>query len=151
MDTVKIIVAALAARAEAGLNPTAKKEITDAYNGIKKLIQHRYSKIDLKLLEELPESKSQQEYIAKELVAVSAFEDKELMSLIKTLIDIMEKYNLPASTVTGIDLENVKASFLKVSEVTSKGTGIKVKNSEFPNGIDFGIVRSGDTEKSPKG
>jgi hypothetical protein len=43
----------------------------------------------------------------------------------------------------GVDLEKVKAAFLRAGSVDAEGTGVKVREAEFTGGIDIGSVDAG--------
>ncbi len=143
MDPITIIVAALAAGAAAGLKSTTETAITDAYNSIKELIQRKYGAVDLTPLETKPESEVKQASVAEDLTAAGAVEDQELLHRAKALIDAVGKHDPTAAAAIGVDLEDVKAAYLKVEEVIADATGVKVHNSEFRDGIDIGKVKAG--------
>ncbi len=73
MDTIGIIVSALASGAAAGLKPITEKAIKDAYAGLKSMIQRKYSRVDLLPIENKPESQSKRESVAEDLVDRNSF------------------------------------------------------------------------------
>ena len=144
MDPVSMVVTALALGAAAGVKGTAEQVIKDAYTGLKALIQGRYKEVQLTALEQQPGSKAKRDSVAEELIKAGAAGDHELLAKAKALIDGVEKHDRAAVETVGIDLEKVKAAYLKVKTVTSQGTGVRVKNSDFSRGIDIDGVQSGE-------
>jgi len=148
MDAVSVIVSALASGAAAVLKPTAEKAIKDAYAGLKSIIQRKYSGVDLSPIENKPASRSKRESVAEDLVDAGATGDQELLDLAKALIDAVARHDKAAATVIGVDLQEVKAAYLDITKVTTSGTGVRVKKSEFHGGIDIGEVNAGETGES---
>ena len=147
MDPIGLIVSALASGAAAGLKPTAEKAITDAYAGLKSMIQRKYGRVDLLPIENKPESQSKRESVAEDLVDAGATGDQELLDLAKVLIDAVAAHDKGAAMVIGVDLEEVKAAYLNIKRVTTSGSGVKVKKSAFEGGIDIGAVNAGEVDK----
>lgn len=143
MDPITIIVTALAAGAAAGLKPTAEKVVKDAYAGIKALIQRKYARVNLSPLEAKPESEAKRASVQEDLADAGADGDQELLAQAKVLIDVVEQHDRAAARAIGVDLEEVKAEFLRVQKVTAEGTGVKVRRGEFTGGIDIGEVEAG--------
>ncbi len=143
MDSISIIVSALASGAAAGLKPTAEKIVKEAYAGLKGIIQRKYNDVDLRPIENKPESESKRESMAEDLADAGASGDQELLDLAKILIDALAKHDKATAAAIGVDLEEVKAAYLNIKKVTSTGAGVKVKKGEFKGGIDIGEVSAG--------
>lgn len=146
MDPISIIVSALASGAAAGLKPTAEKIITDAYAGLKGMIQRKYNNVDVRPVENKPESESKRESVAEDLADAGATGDQELLDLAKVLIDAVAKHDKATAAAIGVDLEEVKAAYLNIKKVTTTGAGVKVKKGEFEGGIDIEEVSAGKLE-----
>ena len=43
----------------------------------------------------------------------------------------------------GVDLQRVRAAFLRVQSVEAVATGLRVQDGEFTGGIDLGRIRAG--------
>jgi hypothetical protein len=149
MDIITVIVTPLAAGAAAGLKPTAERVITDAYAGLKALIQGKYAPVDLTALENRPESATTRTSVAGDLAHAGAAGDQELLTRAKALIDAVEQYDRETMRAIGVDLEEVKAAYLKVQNVTAEGTGVQVRKAEFTEGIDIREVQAGQWRNSP--
>ena len=150
MDPITMIVSAIAAGAATGLKPLAEKVISDAYEGVKSLIQRKYSKVGqaLTVLESKPESESKRASLQEDLAGTGAAEDTELLDKIKVLIEALENHKPEIPAAIGVDLKEVKAAYLKAEKVMAEGTGVKLENSEFSGGIDLGEVRAGNVKDS---
>ena len=138
------IVLALAAGAAAGFKSTASQAVTDAYNGLKALIQHKYSGVDVTPLEKKPDSDAKRTSLAEDLTEAGAGQDQELLTHAQALLTAVQAHNPSAAAAIGIDLDHVKAAFLKAQTVIAEGTGVKVTDAEFTGGIDLGEVRAGN-------
>jgi hypothetical protein len=142
MDFITIIVTALVAGAAAGLKPTAEKAITEGYTAIKGLIQRKYAQVDLTPLEARPASEVKRASVAKDLAEAGAAGDQVLLAQAKALINTIAQHDQATMRAIGIDLEEVKAAYLRVQTVIAEGTGVKVRGSEFTAGIDIGEVEA---------
>ncbi len=89
MDSITIVVAALAIGAAAGLKPTAEKVVKDAYSGLKTLIQHKYGNVSLEALEKKPASELKQASVKEDLTDAGAEADSELLDQSNVLLDIV--------------------------------------------------------------
>ncbi len=67
MDPISIIVTALVAGAATALKPMTEQAIKDAYAGIKGLIQRKYGRVDVGMLETDPTSKARQAVVKEDL------------------------------------------------------------------------------------
>jgi hypothetical protein len=138
-----MIVLALAAGAAAGLKPAAEQAVRDAYAGIKRLIQDRYAQIELAPLEQKPESEAKRASLTEDLEEAGAGNDEELLAQARALVAVVEQHDAAAAAAVGVDLEKIKAGFLRIGSVDAEGTGVRVKEGEFEGGIDIGDVRAG--------
>ncbi|HEX8271239.1 MAG TPA: hypothetical protein VF615_01230 [Longimicrobiaceae bacterium] len=139
-----VIVSALAAGAAAAARDTAAAAVKDAYTGLKAVIQRKYAGVDVTLVEKKPDSVSKRDSIAEDLAEAGAEGDTELQELARVLVAALEREAPQVAPAIGVDLEKVKAAFLRVGLVESAGTGIKVRESEFDAGIDIGSVKAGN-------
>jgi len=148
MDPISIIVTALATGAAAGLKSTAEKAIKDAYASIKGLIKRKYGDVDLAALETKPGSKNKRASVAEDLAEAGASADQELLDQAKAMIDAIAKHDKATASAIGVDLEEVRAAYLKIQKVRAEGTGVKVRNGEFDGGIDIGEILTGNVGNS---
>jgi hypothetical protein len=143
MDPVTLIVTALAAGASAALKSTAESGIKDAYEGLKRLIFGRYTDIDVAPVEKKPESEAKRQSLAEDLEAAGAAGDRELLETAQRLVEAVRKHDAEAGPAIGVDLEHVEAEFLKVGDVSSTGTGVRLRHGTFSGGIDISGVEAG--------
>lgn len=151
VDPVSLIVAALAAGAAAGLKDSAAEAVKDAYAGIKTLIASTYRTVDLSPLEQKPESEAKRASLAEDLKDAGAEADAELLERAKQLVEAVRSHDAGAAAAVGVDLEEVTAGMLRVGAVTSAGTGVRVRRSDFAGDIDIGEVRAGVEPKQREG
>jgi hypothetical protein len=137
------IASAIAAGAAASMKDTASAVVKDAYAGIKALIVRKYGSVDLAAVEKKPDSEAKRESLEEDLADAGAEGDDELARLARALVEAVERNAPEAAAAVGVDLEKVKAGFLRVGSVDAEGTGVKVRDAEFSGGIDIGSVRAG--------
>ncbi|MFE3024012.1 hypothetical protein [Nocardia tengchongensis] len=144
LETVPEIVAeAVAAGAAAGLKETAKVAIKDAYQQVKTLITGRYGQVDVTAVELRPASEHRRNELAEDLTAAGAGGDGELLAAAQALLAAVRAHEAAAGTAVGVDLERVQAAALRIREVESTGTGVRVVDGHFDGDIDLGSVRAG--------
>jgi len=145
MDPISLIVTALSAGAVAALESTVGKAINDAYDGLKTLIQRKYPSVDLKQIEEKPESAGRKMVVQEELEEAKAADDTELQQQAQLLLDAIKA---EPSSVTGVSLEEIEGASLKLADIIAQGaggaTGVELKNSKFTGDIDIRGVRASD-------
>jgi hypothetical protein len=149
VDPVTLIVSALAAGASAAFKSTAESAVKDAYEGLKKLLFGRYKDIDVAPVEKKPESEAKRQSLAEDLEAAGATGDDELREAAQRLIEAVRAHDASAGAAVGVDLEQVEAEFLKISDVSSTGTGVRVRHGTFTGGIDISGVDAGGGEAPP--
>ncbi len=151
-EVVRFVTDALALGAAASLKTAASEAVKDLYGKSKTYLTRTYPSVDLAPLEKKPESKAKQASVQEDLEEAGAGGDEELLTLARNLLEVVEKHDVKVAEAMGVDLEEVKARGLRVREVDSEGTGVKVKRSEFEGDIDIEGVRTGrrGRENPPK-
>ncbi|MGY2113605.1 hypothetical protein ACW9HR_06755 [Nocardia gipuzkoensis] len=143
-ETVAVIVAqALAAGAVAGVGESAKQAVADAYQHLKSLVNSRYGQVDVVALEQRPASEHRRQELAEDLQRAGADGDAELLAAAQTLIAMVRAHETAAGAAVGVDLERVAAAALRIREVQSTGTGVRVVDGTFDGAIEIGSVRAG--------
>jgi hypothetical protein len=144
---------ALAAGAAAGLKPVAENAVKDAYAGIKRLVQDKYSDVDIVPLEQKPDSKEKRDSLTKDLVEAGAASDEDLRTQAQELAALIEQHDASAAATVGIDIAKVKTGLMEFGDVeTTAGTGVRIRETEA-EGMKFGNVRTGPgtgTENPPR-
>lgn len=149
MDPLTLIVSSLAAGAVASAKSTVESIVKDSYEGIKAFIKKKFgSKVTVEDMEKNPNSESKRGSLKEDLENSGAAHDQELLEMAKNLIEVV-KQHAPDTKVTGVNIEDVEAEFLKINKVESTGTGVNVSKSKFTGGIDIGEVKSGGNSSNP--
>lgn len=147
MEPVTLVVTALALGAAAGLKATAEQVVKDAYAGVKTLILTQYAAAggSLTALEKKPESQAKQASLGEDLQDAGGDQDRELLERARQLIEAVEQSKLGAESALaiGVNLKEIKAESLKISDVKASGTGVNVEKSEFRGGVDISGIQAG--------
>lgn len=145
---ITTIAAALALGAAAGLKDTASKAVTDAYAGLKKLIQDRYKKNEdvtdaLDYLIKKPEAGPRRQMLEQALKDAGADKDQELAQEAEQLLAAVEEHSPEAAAGIGMDIGTLKAARLDVSNVLAVaggGTGVKIEEAEIDGTASFSNI-----------
>ena len=147
MEPISLLVAALAAGANAALRDTASTAVKDAYEGLKGLIARKFgTKASIESLEEKPASAAKQAAVSEDLADAGAAADEEVLAHARVVVEAVERDDPASAAAIGLDLAGIKAEFLKVGDITSAGTGAKLRDSTFTGGITLGNIKAGSTK-----
>jgi hypothetical protein len=157
MEPVTLIVTALALGAAAGLKPTAERAVKDAYSGLKSLIERKFAKVDLSLLEARPENKNRQAVVEEELQEVGAHQDAEILKQAQTLLDTVSEKAPTAGAAIGVNLENIKGASLELSKIIAQSTGqgsatgVNISGADIQGDIKISDVTATSISGNPQG
>jgi hypothetical protein len=143
MEPVSAIVMALALGAAAAAKDVGGQAIRDAYAGLKTLIASRYPKVSVDQLEAAPESRNRRAVVEEDLHAANAGADVELAASARALTGLIQQQAPAAAAAIGVDLKEVEAASLRLSDITASGTGVKVEKGKFSGDIQISGVRAG--------
>ena len=143
MDPISLIVTALVSGAAAGLKPTAEKAVKEAYAGIKALIQRKFGRVSVDMLEADPASAARQAVVKEDLAKANAGSDEEVLRQAKALLDSIASHDPEAAKSVGVDLEDIKGASLKISDIIASGAGVKVRKADIGGDIEIKGVRAG--------
>jgi Spy/CpxP family protein refolding chaperone len=87
VDSVTLVVTAVALGASAGLTETASSAVKDAYAGLKGLLNHR--QIDVSAIERGPDSTVQRQALREMLAAVPDVVDQDLLDAAEQVTDVV--------------------------------------------------------------
>ncbi|MEV6340607.1 hypothetical protein AB0M12_38540 [Nocardia vinacea] len=147
LETVPAIVAeAVAVGAVAGLSATAKQAVTDAYEKLKALVSGRVGLSGVESVEQQPDSVARRSVLVEDLQRAGADDDQELLAAAQALLAAVRAHEAAAGTAVGVDLERVSAAALRIREVKSTGTGVRVVDGTFRGDIEIGSVNAGKSE-----
>ncbi len=154
MEPISLIATALALGAAAGLKSTAEQAVKDAYGGLKKLIQDRYSSAEVSLaqLEKAPASAARRGVVEEDLTDLGAEKDEDVLRRAKEVLDTVRKYAPEAGPSIGVSLEDVRAASLSIEGIIASGTGVSVRKGDFAGDIEIRDVKAGTRDaQDPKG
>jgi hypothetical protein len=139
-----MIVTALVTGAAAGLKPTAEQVVKDAYSGFKALLQRKFGDVDLRPLEQKPESEAKRASVAEDLSAVGADRDREILEAAQALLRVIEARDPDAGLAVGIDLEQIRAGgAINIEDVIAQGGAIRARDVQAGQDINIRHIRSG--------
>ena len=145
MEPVTAITTALALGAAAGLKETAEQIFKDGYAALKSLIKLKFPQASpsLDYLEQAPASTARRAVVEEDLAKGGAAEDAEVLQQAKALLELIEQRAPATATVIGVDLQEIKGGALRISDILSSGTGVRVKGAAIEGEIDIKGVRAG--------
>jgi hypothetical protein len=143
MEPISAIVTALALGAAAAAKDIGGQAIKDAYVALKAFIVSHYPRVSVDPLEQVPESKARRGVVEEDLQVANAAADTELATLAKKLTDLVQQQAPAAAAAIGIDLKDVQAVSLRLSDIAAAGTGVRVEQGRFSGDIVISSVRAG--------
>ncbi|MEV0773799.1 hypothetical protein [Nocardia salmonicida] len=145
MDPVTaVVVSAIAAGALSGVGDTAAQAVKDAYTGLKGLLSRKYGDVDTSAVEKKPDSQPKKDSLAEDLEEAGAARDPELGQAAAAVLQAVREH--APQVVVGLDIDNLVAEALKVTDIESAGDGVRVRNSTITGTAEFSRVRAGFTE-----
>jgi hypothetical protein len=147
MDPATLIVSALALGASAGVKYIAETGIKETYNILKNLIKQKYPDVFIDRMEKNPSSDKQRQAVEEDIQNSGADKDKDIVLAAQKLIEKINEIVPETLQVFGVNIEDVRATSIAIEDISSSGTGVQIKGSEFKGDIDIKKVNSG---KSPK-
>lgn len=133
---------ALGAGAIAG-KVVVESAVKDAYDRLKGLITSRYPDVSVQQLEQAPEFKRRRDVVEEDLAKYNADMDGELIAAAQALTQVVQSNAPSVAEAIGVDLKDVSAANLKLSDIVASGTGAQVQRGNFTGDIDIRGVRAG--------
>jgi hypothetical protein len=143
MDPLTTIMAALLAGAAAGLKRTASTAIKDAYAALKQMLANRHKNVDLAGIERDPHQTDARQTLEQQLWNSGAANDSELMSKAQTLLEEVAQKDPAVASVIGVDIEGIKAGRVRIADIVSAGSGVRVKDATAASDFEIAGVRAG--------
>ncbi len=138
-SSVDPVIAAIAAGAAAGLTSTASQAVRDAYGALRSLLLDRFPQVDLRPLEELPDSRFKQDSLAEDLSRFGASRDADVVRLAQALAEAIAREAPHAAATVGVDLEHIRGEFLTIQRIEG---GVRARDVETSGGIGITEVRA---------
>jgi hypothetical protein len=138
------IVAALVAGATTALKGVATQAVTDAYDGLKRIITDRYKrKAAIDNIEEDPESTSGQESLKEALDKTGAANDPEVIAKARSLTEALTALPQEAVAAAGLDIERFKAANAVFENIQASGTAVHMRDVEVGGTFEARGIRGG--------
>jgi hypothetical protein len=147
-------IGAIAMSMALGAGAIAGKEVVsslvkDSYAAVKALLKSRYPNVSVDHLEQAPESKARRASVEEDLTATDAGHDAEVVAAARKLIEAIQQHAPEAAAAIGVDLRDVSAANLRLTNIAAPGTGVQVHRGTFTGDIDIRDVRAGVPPPDP--
>jgi hypothetical protein len=136
MEPVKAITLSLALGAAEAGKAVAGESVKDAYSKLKGVIKKRYAEFSIEKLEEAPHSEFRRAILEEDLANSDVLQDAELLAAARDLTKLIHQQAPDLAAAIGVDLRDVEAANLRLADIISSGTGVKL------GGIDIRGVRA---------
>jgi hypothetical protein len=143
MEPVSGIVTALAFVGSAMLNAAVSEPTKDAYKRLKRYIAEKYNGPALESLEEKPSSQARQLAVQEVLDDVGLSHDPTAAELAAAVIQSAMERDQRALEVVGIDISKAKAVNIRLKDIASTGSGVRIKDTEASGDIEITGVSAG--------
>ncbi len=157
MEPISLIVAALAAGAAAAAKPVATKAVTDAYAGLKRIIQDRYASArdSVEHLEKAPDKQPRRDGVAEELAATTAATDTELVRQAQGVIEAVQTHDPEVARTFGLHLKGFTAKELTARDIETHAcagpaTGVDLEDTRIDGAASFEGIRTTSGAGLPK-
>jgi hypothetical protein len=143
MEPISAIALSLALGAEA----TAGTEgitaaVKDAYDALKNLIKNRHPKASIDHLEQAPESENRRAVIEEDLSNSGAGQGAELLIAARRLTELIQQQAPAIAASIVVDLRDIEAANLRLADIVTLGTGVKLEKGRLSSDIDIRDVRA---------
>jgi len=153
MDSLDIILSALVLGASTGIKDTSSQVIKDLYSALRQFVITNYGEINLRVLEENPESNKHCELVKENLKNAGAENDSELIVKAEEFIIVINEYEPEIAKTVGVRLSRFKAASIDIGSVTAEGslsTGVIIEEAEISDSISIKKVHAKDQSNSKK-
>ena len=154
MEPITAIVTALALGATAGLKGTAEQLIKDGYTTLKTLLTSKFPQASASVdqLEHAPNSKARRALVEEDLTKEGAGHSVEILQHAKALLDMIAQRAPKTAEVIGVSLTDITGASLRIADVLSSGSGVRVEGANIDGDINIQGVRAGQPgENNPNG
>ena len=145
MEPITAIVTALALGAAAGLKGTTEQVIKDSYTTLKVLIKRKLPQASSSVdqLEQAPDSKTRRAVVEEHLTNEEAGHNAEILEQAKALLDLIAQRAPNTAETIGVSLRDITGASLRIADVLSSGSGVKVEGADIGGDISIQGVRAG--------
>jgi hypothetical protein len=145
MEPITAIVTALALGAAAGLKGTTEQMIKDGYTTLKTVIKSKFPQASASVdqLDRAPDSKARRAVVEEDLTKEGAGHSAEVLQEAKALLDVIAQRAPTTAEVIGVSLTEITGASLRIADVLSSGSGVKVDGADIGGDITIQGVRAG--------
>ena len=143
MDPLSSLLAALVAGAAGALQTTVADVVKDSYGALKNILAQRHKCVDLAAVERDPRGVESRWTLEQQLRESGASSDQELVSAAKALLAQVERSEPDLAGVIGVDLAGIRAGRVRIADIISAGTGVRVKDAATGGDFEISGVRAG--------
>jgi hypothetical protein len=112
------------------------------------LIKTRFEHVNLDLLEKAPDSVARKKVVEEDLRKAKAGEDREVLEAAQALLQLVMKSAPNLAGTIGVNLQDIEAASLRISNVVASGTGVNVSRAKTTGPIDITGVQAGRTQET---
>jgi hypothetical protein len=149
MDPLAALWGALVAGAAGALQTTVADAVKDGYAALKNMLTERHKSVDLTTIERDPAAPDAQTALEQQLRVAGVAEDADLVALANVLLERIAQYDRDLATAVGVDLEGIKAGKIRIADVVSAGTGVRVRRAVAAGDFEITGVRAGNVGGTP--
>jgi hypothetical protein len=148
MEPITAIVTALTLGAAAGLKGTTEQLIKDGYTTLKTLLKSKFPQASTSVdqLEHAPDSKARRAVVEEDLTKEGAGHNAEILQQAKALLDLIAQRSPNTAEIIGVSLRDITGASLRIADVLSSGSGVKVEGADLGGDITIQNVRAGQQE-----
>jgi hypothetical protein len=118
--------------------------VKDAYAGVKALVVDRFKRrATIEALEEDPSSEAQKAAVADALSKSGAADDPEVQDLVRQLAAALAGMDAPSAKAMGLDIEDLQAANVRLVDITSEGTAVRIRRTTVAGTLEVEGIRSG--------
>ncbi len=145
MEPITAIVTALALGAAAGLKGTTEQLIKDGYTALKTLLTSKFPQASASVdqLERAPDSKARRAVVEEDLTKEGAGQSAEILQHAKALLDAIAQRAPQIAEVIGVSLTDITGASLRIADVLSSGSGVRVERANIGGDIHIEGIRAG--------
>jgi hypothetical protein len=145
MEPITAIVTALALGAAAGLKGTTEQLIKDGYTTLKTLLKSKCPQASASIdqLEHAPDSKARRAVVEEDLTREDTDHSAEILQQAKALLDMIAQRTPNTAEVIGVSLTDITGASLRIADVLSSGSGVRVEGADIGEDITIQGVRAG--------
>jgi hypothetical protein len=143
MEPVSGIVTVLALVGGAMLKTVVSEPTKDAYARLKRYIAEKYNGPAIESLEENPFSQARQLVVQEVLDETGLSHDPTASELAAALMELVIERDRQALEVVGVDIGKAKAVNIRLKDIVSTGSGVRIKDTEASGDIEITGVTAG--------